>query len=324
MIVLQKNPNKDFVILNLTDPQLDDNEWGEGHKHREILEHTVRTLINKVKPDLITVSGDFAWAGYIYAYDALANFLESFQIPWAVVWGNHDNQNGPQFIEDTLNRFQKLPHFVYEKGDSTLGNGNYVIAIEENGTPVEAVFMMDTHNQDTYVDENGNERKEWSKLIPEQVAWYKKQATELKAKGYQDSSVIVHIPIYAYRLAAQAAFKEGLDLKSVTIEQANGTECWQDGYTDSVGVQHEPISAPPVDEGMFTAIKEVGTTKHVIAGHDHVNNWTISYEGVKLIFGVKLGAGCYWEPALNGGTIIKINKNGVYAIEHEYVDVTHI
>ena len=31
MIVLQKKPNKDFVVLNLTDPQLGTPEWEEGH-----------------------------------------------------------------------------------------------------------------------------------------------------------------------------------------------------------------------------------------------------------------------------------------------------
>jgi 3',5'-cyclic AMP phosphodiesterase CpdA len=320
MIVLQKNTKKDFIVLNLTDPQLDDNEWSDGHAHRKIVEHTITELIRRANPNLITVSGDLAWAGYEHAYGMFGQFLESFGIPWAVVWGNHDNQNGAEFIEKIVNHYQEFPHFVYEKGDPALGNGNYIIRIEENGKPVEAIFMMDTHDKDTYLDENGNEKQEWAKLTPEQVAWYTENATALKEQGFTDSTVIVHIPIYAYRLASKAAYKDDIDLNTLTVGQANGTECWNEGYTDSVGLQKEAISAPPIDEGMFSAIKDVGTTKHVIAGHDHVNNWMIRYEGVKLIYGLNVGPGCYWEPVLNGGTVLKINENGDYEATHEYVD----
>ena len=322
MITLQKRPNRDFVLLNLTDPQLDDNEWSDGHPHRKIVEYTITELISRLQPDLITVSGDLAWAGYEHAYGMFAKFLESFGIPWAVVWGNHDNQNGADFIEKIVSRYQELPHFIYEKGEPELGNGNYVIRIEENGKPVEAIFMMDTHDKDTYADENGNEKQEWAKLTAAQVAWYTQHATALKEQGYADSTVIVHIPIYAYRLASKAAYKDGVNLNALTVEAAKGADCWNDGYTDSVGVQHEGISAPPIDDGMFSAIKSVGTTNHVIAGHDHVNNFMIRYEGVKLIFATKVGPGCYWEQALNGGTVLKINENGVYDATHEYVDVS--
>ena len=81
MFTLKKTPGKPFLVLNLSDPQLGDGEWAEGHKNRRILEHTVRTLVDRVKPDLITVSGDLSWAGSDHAYDMLADFLDSFEIP---------------------------------------------------------------------------------------------------------------------------------------------------------------------------------------------------------------------------------------------------
>ena len=36
MITLKKNPEKDFIILNITDPQLGDPEWEDGHINRQI------------------------------------------------------------------------------------------------------------------------------------------------------------------------------------------------------------------------------------------------------------------------------------------------
>ncbi len=325
MITLQKDSKKDFIILNLTDTQLDNAEWNDGHVNRRILEYTITQLIQKTKPDLITVSGDLAWAGNEHAYKMLAVFLESFNIPWAPIWGNHDNQGGAETIEKMADMYLSMPHCIYEKGDKSLGNGNYVICIEEAGKIVEGIVMLDSHDKERYVDANGVEQEAWAKLTAEQIVWYKDQADALKAKGCKDSTMILHIPIFAYRTASEAAFKNPEPCKKMTFAQAvECADCWKDGYTDSVGVQNEQISSYPFDDGVFELIKEKGITKHILAGHDHVNNWIIRYDGVKFIYGLKTGAGCYWEPWMNGGTVLKINSNGVYDVAHEYVDVSHI
>jgi len=54
-------------------------------------------------------------------------------------------------------------------------------------------------------------------------------------------------------------------------------------------------------------------------GHDHNNNWIIRHRGIRFVFSLKTGPGCYWEPELNGGTVIKITSNGIGDIYHEYV-----
>ena len=57
MKILQKAKNKDFIVLNLSDPQMCDFEWEEGHPYRPILEYTIGKLVEQYKPDLITVTG---------------------------------------------------------------------------------------------------------------------------------------------------------------------------------------------------------------------------------------------------------------------------
>ena len=324
MFILKKCPHKDFIILNLTDPQLGDPEWEEGHLNRAILEYTVTQLIQRVQPDLITVSGDLAWAGYDHAYEMIAQLLESFQIPWAPIWGNHDNQNGAEYINKIVDKYLTYPHCLYEKGNPALGNGNYVIGIEENGKLVEAIFMVDSHNQDAYVNEKGEEQKAWAKLTPAQIDWYRQQVQSFKEQGCRKSTMILHIPIYAYNTASRAAYKDTVNLAELTLAQAEGCDCWQTGYETSVGVQHEGIASYPADDGVFAAIKEENFTQYIIAGHDHVNNWIIRYDGVTFIYALKTGAGCYWDAKLNGGTVLKVNENGVYDVHHEYVDVSHL
>ena len=324
MFTLKKSTDRDFLILNLTDPQLGNEEWDENHRNFKILTTTIRTLIERERPDLITVSGDLAWAGCTKAYTMLADFLDSFKIPWAPVWGNHDNQNGPEEVDAVADMFLAHEYCVYEKGDPKLGNGNYVIAVEEDGKTVEGVIMMDSHDRAPYIKEDGTESNEWAKLIPEQLDWYRAQIAELESRGCKDSTMIMHIPIYAYRDAWTAAFKADVDASKLTVADSLTGDCWNDGYKDSFGVKYEGICSYPADEGAFEVMLELGSTKHILCGHDHVNNYVINYKGVKFVYSLKTGAGCYWNPVLNGGTYLRVTKDGVTDVWHEYVDVSDI
>ena len=97
---------------------------------------------------------------------------------------------------------------------------------------------------------------------------------------------------------------------------------WNEGYTDSFGVKYEDICSYPADEGMLDVMLALGSTKHILCGHDHTNNYVVPYKGVKFIYSLKLGAGCYWNPILNGGTVFRITENGVSDVWHQYVDVS--
>ena len=54
MIFCTKDPARDFVILNLSDPQLQNEDWQNGKS--DVLAETVKVLVEAVRPDLITVS----------------------------------------------------------------------------------------------------------------------------------------------------------------------------------------------------------------------------------------------------------------------------
>ncbi len=321
MLTIQKQPGKDFLILNLSDPQLNDAEWAPEHKSRAILQYTMRTLIESEKPDLITVTGDIAWAGETAAYKAFADEIDAYGIPWAPVWGNHDNQGGTETIDKVADLYMTYPHCIYEKGDAAIGNGNYVIAISEGDKIAEGVIMMDSHDRDPYPKEDGTMDKVWAKLTKSQLVWYKEQIEMLKKLGCNDTSVFLHIPIYAYREAWKAAHNTEFAPESITPQESSDPKYWNDGYKNSIGVQYEGIASYPEDEGAFDAILEGGTTKLVVAGHDHINNTVINYRGVDLVYSLKAGAGCYWNPCLNGGTVIRITENGVAEVRHSFVNV---
>ena len=318
-VILKKKANE-FTVLNLTDPQLGNDEWTEGAEKRNILEYTVSQLIERVCPDLITVTGDLSWAGHDHAYDMLADFLDGFHIPWAPIWGNHDNQKGEEYVKGVAERYKRHRFCIYRDGPAELGNGNYTVKIDLNGQIACVLIMVDTHDREGFTNENGETVKAWGKLRPCQIQWLEGLCEELKKEGCRNAVLFEHIPIYGYNLASKAAYRSEADLKEMRIEDTLGGDCWNTGYEDSIGVQHEHISSYPADEGALDMLKRVGIVSHVISGHDHINNFMISYEGIRMVFALKTGAGCYWEPLLNGGTVIKISQNGVSEVYHEYVD----
>ena len=63
-IEIEKVPGEDFVVLNLTDIQLDDDDlYADIGVYTEDL---VRKIVAEKDPDLITLSGDNAWSAMAY------------------------------------------------------------------------------------------------------------------------------------------------------------------------------------------------------------------------------------------------------------------
>ena len=324
MFDLQKPADRDFRILNFSDTHMKKSELAEGHLFRTVFERTITEAVNRVKPDLITISGDISWSGDDAAHAWLADYFDSFGIPWAPVMGNHDNQCGEAFADSIADIFLAHKYCLFEKGDAALGCGNYVILIEEDGRPVTALFMMDTHNCYTYTDANGEEHRTWGRLNEAQKVWYTAENDRLKAHGCKDSALIMHIPMYAYREASAAAYRDGIDWANLQYEcRIDFPAAWREGVTAS-GVQYEGLGAPDIDDGVFDTLLSGGTTKHVLVGHDHINNWMICHRGINLCFSLKASPSAYWRPFLNGGTVLRASASGIEEIYHEYVDCSDL
>lgn len=318
MITLQKK-DQYFKILNLSDTQLSNEEWSKDAAN--ILTDTVKYLVKETKPDLITVSGDLAWAGEFVSYTNLAQLLDSFDIPWAPVFGNHDNQGGEEKLSKVVEIFKNSKNCIFECGDPQYGCGNYVIGIEENGKLIHGIIMMDSHDRKNLVKENGETEEHWGELYSEQFGWYANEVDNLSRLGAKESSIIMHIPIYTYREAIAAALKKDIDHSKIPCGKGEQTDCWNEGYEDSVGVLYEGICSYPVDNGFFDLILEKGNTKTLLCGHDHVNNICVTYKGVRFIYSMKTGMGCYWNEKINGGTLLSVDANGKMTEEHYYFPI---
>lgn len=301
IIEMEKSADKDFVVLNLADTQKYGIEFMFGFADKTI--ETIDRLIKEVQPDLITMSGDNTWGSDVYyATKRLIKIMDSYKIPWAPVFGNHDgevsNTSSNALADLYINESE---YCIFAKGPANIGGvGNYVINVTEGGKIVHTFIMMDSHRNDYYLDKNGNPSSDYAYITPSQIEWYKWVVNGIAEKegGVVESTAIFHIPLYEFK-AANESYKEGTLL---------GT-----------GSQNEGIFSAPINNGFFDVMKELGSTKQVLVGHDHVNDTIIDYEGITLAYALKTGDGCYWQDdgSMNGGTVITIGAETTLA--HHYI-----
>lgn len=310
-IELEKEVGEDFVVLNLADVQLDDDELYDSLGEESMA--LVAKLIEDMQPDLITLSGDNAWGTMTYL--DLIKLVDSYGIPWAAVMGNHDGQG-------CISEFWAAYHLaeaensLFEFGPEGMGYGNYLINITENGKIVHSVYMMDTHNNREYETADGTIGG-YDHLWDNQMDWYKwcVEGTNAIAGYNVPSTVIMHIPVVEYYDAWHAV--------ATDIDEANGKLGVIENPTDDVyGRRGETGGHPPVNNGFFALCKELGSTKHMIVGHDHDNDYSIVYEGIRLTYAVKTGAGCYYTEDMMGGTTLTIDSNGNGTITQNYYALT--
>ena len=322
---IEKQPGKDFVILNITDVQLEDYEVYS--KNGELAKKTIDKLINDVKPDLITMTGDNSWG--TMAYLELIKQIDSYGIAWAPVMGNHDGQG---ILSEfwAAYHFSKAENCLFRFGPSDMGYGNYVINITENGHVIHTIFMMDTHSSAVFKTGDGKESG-YDHLWANQLEWYKWVIDGVaKQEGRTvESSVFFHIPVCEYQDAWDAAVikaeeddtSEAADAPEIKDDPKIKDGPYNDEYKDvSFGKNGEDVCCSPVNNGFFALCQSLGSTKNIVSGHDHVNNASILYEGIRLTYGMKTGAGCYWDKNMNGGTKFTVSSDGSMATEHIYVD----
>jgi hypothetical protein len=301
-VILQKNPEKDFVILNLADLQVYELDLFSIRQTKNL----IADLIAESKPDLITLTGDQGWmqAQKIAVIDILS-YVDSFGIPWAAVLGNHDIEDVGFTMNALGDLYESFENSVFKKGPNNLSDvpsvGNYIINIMEGEEIVQTLYMLDSHSLRTYPDG----KISYDYIHPKQIEWYSwgvNGASEYnisKGKAPAESLLFFHIPLREY-IDAYAYWE------STGFDPAVGS-----------GVMMEDPCPAPVNTGFFEVIKTLGNTKSIIVGHDHINNFIINYQGVRLVYAQKSSDKCYAPDDL-GGTVISISRDKV-DINHKII-----
>ena len=309
-VELEKKPGKDFVVLNFADVQLGDGEMFTSAW--ELAKADIKAAIEQAQPDLITLTGDNSWG--MVGYIELCREIDSYGIPWAPVMGNHDGQNTPSEFWCAY-QFTTCKNCLFRFGPKEMGFGNYIINITENDKIIHTLFMMDTHSDadDTEagaINLGADGEAGYDHLWANQLEWYEWAVNGITASAGEtvESSVFFHIPV----VEQETYYPEYYDEEN---------DCWKEEYADTCfGVNHEAVCCARGNNGFFDLCKQLGSTKNIIVGHDHVNSSSMVVDGIRLSYGLKCGSGCYWEPEMNGASTLTISSDGTGTFDHIYLN----
>lgn len=112
----------------------------------------IAALLRTEEPDLVVITGDSIIAGAVDPLVSLTQLLEpivSYGKPWAVVFGNHDEESGV-----TRTEMLRHLHSLDSENGCTIngpvhlpGVGNYNLTVlGDDGAPILSLLMLDSGN----------------------------------------------------------------------------------------------------------------------------------------------------------------------------------
>ncbi|MCR4661867.1 MAG: metallophosphoesterase [Clostridia bacterium] len=282
----------DFKITQITDVHI-----GAGflstQKDNWALK-AVETLIRKEKPDFVYVTGDIGWpvpysSGTINNEPPVEMFsalMESLGVYWTFVFGNHDTEvyslHDRAYISNWyVTHKESNPHCLYVEDphysgqgrnenysqlENGYGYGNQIITIEKTDGSINKVLMG--------IDSGSYEKgflRDYDHIHKVQIDWYYSQLMSLETKyGYlPDSMLFFHIPLEEFRVAWENYVENGRkDNENIIVKFGDAGESGRVVYS---GINNSEL---------FEEAILLGSTKAIFCGHDHLNNFSLLYNGL--------------------------------------------
>ncbi len=268
----------------------------------------IRTLVAQTNPDLIFITGDIIYGSFDDNGSTLewfCRFMDSFEIPWAPTFGNHDNESA-KGVKWQCEQFEKSKYCIFSRGNVS-GNSNYTVGIAAGDELVRVLHMLDSNGCDDC--DHADVIKEQG-IFPDQIELIKentRRITEAQNKSIPAFAAF-HIPTVEFHTAEEAKGYKTEERKLYTI----GVDV--PGVDGDFGCKLEKFGGIKV-EGDFLEVLRECNIDGVFAGHCHSINTCIAYEGIKWVFGLKTGQYDYHITGQNGGTLISLEGNG-FEVQH--------
>ena len=262
---LKFDSNGTFKIVQFTDLHQGPNINKTPNFMNKILEYE--------NPNMVVLTGDNIDGKCKTSNDVkkaisyISEPMETKGIPWAIVFGNHDDEHGMMTKEEMMKFYMTFKYNISKIGYKTYDRiGNYKILIEssKDKTPAFNIYMLDSGKYAPPLMGG----YDWIKCT--QICWYKLTSLILKLRYRKSIPALMffHIPLPEFNKA------------------------WSTGLID--GEKLEEVSSPKKNTcSIFNTIVKTGDVKGVFVGHDHLNNYCAILNGIRLGYAGHSGYGGY-------------------------------
>jgi len=277
---LQFNSDNSFKIAQFTDTHF----YKGGPRSQEVLDN-IRAVMEAEKPDLVILTGDIVTGKpTIESWEILSDLLISYKIPYAVTFGNHEDEAEASRI-GLLEYLSERPYCLIsdDGGEEVKGYGNYLLPVyNQEGTAEKLIFCMDSRSYSLAKDK-GVEGYGW--FDRSQISWFAENNQAWLDKNPELQPLLFfHIPLPEYG----QAFDHGEFRKGVRMEE----EC-----------------SPKINTGMFSELVLQGNVLGTFVGHDHDNNYVAQLYNIALCYGYFSGGNSYGDLPLNGARLILLEED---------------
>ena len=269
-----------FTIVQFTDTH-----WKNGDEKDQQTRALMEQVLDAERPDLVALTGDnIAGGGCEDGERSMRSIvapMEEAKIPWAAVFGNHDDEGALDRAE-LMAVQQSCAMSLSEPGpDDVSGVGNYALTVHStgDGAPAATLYFLDSNSYaETDIGGYGWFRRD-------QIAWYLDTARKIREEAGEvlPALAFFHIPLPEY------------------------DEVWD--HHPCIGYKYEAVCAPRINTGMFAAFHEMGDVVGTFVGHDHVNDYEGTLHGIRLCYGRGSGYGTYGREGFRrGARVIRLRE----------------
>lgn len=323
----------DFKVLQLTDIHIGGGSFSV--KKDAWAMNAVSAMITAEKPDLVIVTGDIAFPvpyasgsfNNLRATQIFAEMMEKLGVYWTFAFGNHDTEIYSYYSREEICEYYEAQNFKYclfQRGDDKVdGYGNAVIKVKNSaGAVTQALVTLDSHS---YTDGDAfGVLWKYDNIHQNQIDWYASEIDKINAYNASISAEPVkslaffHIPLPEYRDAwGEYVQNDGKDTENVTFKYGIMGESMKE---NSVGQQTYGVFCGIGRDKFFETASAKGL-QGVFCGHDHYNNFSVEYKGVRLTYGMSVDylayPGIWNEKAQRGCTVITVGTDGSFDCKQE-------
>ena len=303
-VKLQYDENGKFKVLTIADVHA-------NGTLPENVKNNIETLVEREKPNLVIFTGDNTITNspnkVRSSLESMVEYIEKLQIPWCHVYGNHDDESGvSKEIQQVI--YESFDYCVSKRGESQLtGVGNYVLPVYKYNSHEVAslVWCLDSGTylntldqtrqpdpEDIYVERPNSP---YAYIHQDQIEWYKNTSMMLEEK-------------FNKKLPSLMAFHIPLQESYYAWIQRESLEEW-------TGEKHENVAASRFNSGLFDVLVERKDVLAVVNGHDHINDFMVKYQDIRLCYSPNVSTLTYFEEYMMGGRVFIFDQNDLTDVE---------
>ncbi len=318
--VLRFNKDGKFKIMQISDTQ-------DIDIPREATIMFMEKALDAEKPDLVVFTGDQLAGGKIETAEGVYAGIKAIVqpvvdrgIPFTVVFGNHDSDDGcPVSRDEQFAYYQTFPGcLAYDAVPEMYGTGTHnlpVYASEGNETKFN-LWMIDSNDYDR---ENGG----YDYVHQDQIDWYENTSKALEAKeGHLVPSIVfqhIIVPEVA-ELLVDSPFS-GENALSKKINGENKLLMLKPGKAS--GILLEFPCPSDTNSGQFASWKARGDVIAATFGHDHINTFVGNVDGIDLVMCPGVTFQSYGRYITRAVRIFELDENDPWSYDthlYKYTD----